>query len=51
MHSQRNRCGFRRTDKVCSRGRFPGSQSVRRPARSVRKGLIASVGFDAQAKL
>ena len=46
MHSQRNRCGSRRTDKVCSRGRFPGSFSVQRPARSVIKGQIASVGFD-----
>lgn len=46
MHSQRNRCGSRRTDKVCSRGRFPGSYSVQHPVRSVIKGQIASVCFD-----
>lgn len=50
MHSQRNCCGSCRADKVCSRGRFPGSYSVQRPVRSVIKGQIASVGFDAQAK-
>ena len=38
MHSQRKRCGFRRTDKVCSRGRFPGSFSVQRPVQKCHKG-------------
>lgn len=46
MHSQRNRCGSCRADKVCGRGRFPGSFSVQRPVRSVIKGQIANVGFD-----
>ena len=43
MHSQRNRCGSRRADKVRSRGRSPGSYAAQRPARSVIKGLIAEV--------
>lgn len=46
MHSQRNCCGSCRADKVCSRGRFPGSFSVQRSARSVINGWIVPVGFD-----
>ncbi len=51
MHSQRNCRESRRPDKVCCRGRFPGSYSVQRPDRSVRKGQIANAGSDAGAKL
>lgn len=51
MHSQRNRCESRRTGKACSRGCFPGSPSVRRSARSIIKGQIASTGFDVHANL
>ncbi len=51
MHLQLNCCKSRRTDKVCSRGRFFGSFSVQRPSRSVEKGQIANVGFATCAKL
>ena len=45
MQSQRNRCGFRRADKVRSRGCSPGSFSAQRPDRSIIKGLIAEVAL------
>ena len=51
MHSQPNGRGSRRPDKVCCRGRFPGSSSVQRPVRSVIKGQIANAGSAAGAKL
>lgn len=45
MHSQRNRCGSRRTDKVRSRGCSPGSFLAQRPDRSIIKGLIAKAAL------
>ena len=45
MHSQPNRCGSRRADKVRSRGCSPGSFSAQRPDRSIIKGQIAEAAL------
>lgn len=50
MHSQRNSCESRDTDKVRSCGCFPGSHARRRPDRSIGNGRLVTAGFDAGAK-
>lgn len=51
MRSQLNCRESRDTNKVRSRGCFPGSHAQRRPDRSIGNDGIATAGFDAEAKL